>query len=185
MAEQILGQLERLGFPDVLLWLLAFAVIFGILSQTNMPKSKASRGIIAIGMATLVMLSAPANLITFLSSASSGLILVVIVILLLVAFVEAAGIKAVIKVPGKDEKGKPAIEYRKVPIFQAYGKYFAIVFVIVAIMIFLGAGGWGLLGLGNLTLKGIGSQSMVGIVFLAAVVIGVLWMIAESGKDEG
>jgi len=185
MAELLaLAELERLGFPDVLLWLLAFSVIFGLLSQTKMPKSKASRGIIAIGMATLVMLSAPPNLISFLSQASSGLILVVIALLVLISFTEAAGIRVNVIKAGKNEKGEMTLNPTKVPIFEAYGHLFAIAFVIVAVLIFLGAGGWQLLGFGDITLKGIGSESMLGIIFLAAVVIGVIWMIAESGKED-
>jgi hypothetical protein len=181
-----ISQLQRLGFPDVLLWLLTFAVLFGILSQTNLPRSRASRGIIAIGIATLVMLSAPPNLLVFLSEASSGLILVVIALLVIISFVETAGVKGVKRVPQFDEKGNyKGYKEEKVSIFQAYGKFFAVAFIIVAILIFLGSGGWSLLGFGSVTLKGIGSQSMLGIIFLAAVVIGVLWMIAESGKEEG
>ncbi|MEM5814856.1 MAG: hypothetical protein QXD77_03500 [Candidatus Aenigmatarchaeota archaeon] len=180
-GADMFGELQRLGFPDVLLWLLTFAVIFGILSQTQMPKSKASRGIIAIGIATLVMLSAPANLLLFLSEMSSGLVLVVIAVLILVAFVETAGVTATKQVARKDEKtGKTVFQNVSVPIFQAYGKIFAIIFVIIVMLIFLGAGGWQLLGFGNITPKGIGSESMLGIIFLAAVVIGVLWMIMES-----
>lgn len=171
----IITELERLAFPDILLWLLTFAIVFGILTQTKMPKSKAARGMISIAVALLVMFSAPTNLIAFLSQASSGLILVVIAILLLVAFFEVAGIK-----------GEPIIEEGKVvgrkSIFAQYPRAFAIAFVLVAIIIFLGAGGWDLLGFGGITPKQIGSQSMVGIIFIAAVMIGVVWLIAES-KD--
>lgn len=182
MADQLLGQLQRLGFPDVLLWLLTFAVIFGVLSQTQMPKSKASRGIIAIGIATLVMLSAPANLILFLSQASSGLILVVIALLVLIAFVETAGIgKTTMETWVANEKtGKYESKEISTTIFRKYAKLFGIALAIVAILIFLGSGGYQLLGFSDITLKGIGSESMLGIIFLAAVVIGVLWMIAES-----
>jgi len=172
----ILSELERLGFPDVLLWLLTFAIIFGVLTQSKMPKSSAARGILAIGIASLVMLSAPAGLIGFISEMSSGLILVVIVLLVLIAFFEAAGVKGE---EVYDEKGNKT--GRKTIIAQ-YPTYFGAALVIVAILVFLGAGGWNLLGFQNVTLKGMGSQSMTGIIFLAAVVIGVLWMIMESGK---
>jgi len=181
VADQLLGELERLGFPDVLLWLLTFAVIFGILSQTQMPKSKASRGIIAIGIATLVMLSAPANLILFLSQASSGLILIVIALLVLIAFVETAGVgKTKMKTIVFDKEGNPHEKEIETTIFRKYAKVFGIALAIVAILIFLGSGGYQLLGFGDITLKGMGAESMLGIIFLAAVVIGVLWMIAES-----
>ena len=48
MALESLQQLERLGFPDLLLWLLTFAVVYGVLSQAKVPKSAASRAIISI-----------------------------------------------------------------------------------------------------------------------------------------
>lgn len=182
---QILGELERLGFPDILLWLLTFAIVFGVLSQTKMPKSRAARGIISIAIAFLVMLSAPVNLIVFISQASSGLILVVIAILLLIAFFEAAGVKYKKTVMvGKDEKGNPVFEEQEMSIFEKYPKAFAISFVIIAILIFLGAGGWDLLGFGEVSLKGMGSQSIIGIVFIAAVILGVLWMIAETKEEK-
>lgn len=180
---QVLGELERLGFPDILLWLLTFAIVFGVLSQAKMPASKAARGIISIAIAFLVMLTAPANLVMFLSQASSGLILVVIAILLLIAFFEAAGIKTTVMTKMPDPKTGVLHDVPiETTVFKKYSKAFTIAFVIVAILIFLGAGGWDLLGLGEISLKGMGSQSIIGIVFLAAVILGVLWMIAES-KD--
>jgi hypothetical protein len=184
-STMIASQLQRLGFPDVLLWLLSFALVFGIMSQVELPKSRAARGIISIGIASLVMLTAPANLITFLSTVSSGLVLVVVAILLLVSFTEVAGLNKVEDVfIGKDEKGNPKFKKEKVNLLSKYSTFSIIAFLLIAIMIFLGACGWQLLGFGDLTLKGIGSQSMIGIIFLAAVMIGVLWMIAESGKKD-
>jgi len=179
---QIIGELERLGFPDILLWLLTFAIVFGILTQVKVPASKAARGIISIALAFLVMLTAPAGLIAFLSQASSGLILVVVAILLLIAFFEAAGIKAkkTFVVDYDEKTGRPITQEKEISIFAKYPKAFAIAFITIAILVFLGSGGWDLLGLGELSLKGMGSESMVGIIFLAAIILGVLWMIAES-----
>lgn len=176
---QILGELERLGFPDIMLWLLTFAVIFGILSQTKMPASKAARGIISISIAFLVMLTAPAELIVFLSQASSGLVLIVVAILLLISFIEAAGIKTTITVPRQDKEGNIIEGKMQTTIFKKYSTVFTIAFVIIAILIFLGSGGWELLGW-DISIRDMGSQSMTGIIFITAVIIGVLWMIVGS-----
>src|SRR3989338_6986589 len=59
MALETLTQLERLGFPDLLLWLLTFAIVYGVLSQIKMPKSAASRAIIGIVSGLFVFIFAP------------------------------------------------------------------------------------------------------------------------------
>gem|GEM_PF-4574610 len=123
-------------------------------------------------------------MIQFLSQTTSSLVLVVIMLLVLIAFVETAGVgKTSVKTIVTDEKGKTHEVDMPTTIFKKYSTVFGAALIIVAILIFLGAGGWQLLGLGNVTFKDLGSESMLGIVFLAAVVIGVIWMIAESKES--
>lgn len=177
MNGQIVTELERLGLPDILLWLLTFAIVFGLLSQIKIPRSPASRGMIAIAIAFLVILSAPAQLILFLSQASSSIILVVVALLVLIAFLEAAGIKTEIQVPVVKEGKVVDWKKKKISIFERYPKAFALAFIIIAILIFLGAGGWQFLGI---QMPPLGSESIMGIVFLIAIILGVVWMIAES-----
>src|SRR3989344_9635675 len=89
-----LTMLTNLGFPQILLWLLSFALIFGVLDQVKIPKDKPSRGIISIVVAFLVLFSVPTSLITTISSLSTNLILVILAVLTFIVFLEAAGVKA-------------------------------------------------------------------------------------------
>src|SRR3990172_5660582 len=85
-------ELERLGFADILLWLLTFAVVYGILSQVKVPATNAPRAIISIVAGFLVLLAVPTQLVDVLSNISSSLILVGLGILALVVFLEVAGV---------------------------------------------------------------------------------------------
>src|SRR3989344_7075079 len=93
MALDTLSQLERLGFPDLLLWLLTFAIVYGVLKQANMPKSEASRAIIAIVSGLFVLMASPASLITIISKMSTNLILIVLGLLVVIIFLEASKVK--------------------------------------------------------------------------------------------
>lgn len=171
--------LQRLGFPDMLLWLLTFAVVYGLLKQAQVPKSNASRGIISMVLAFIVMISAPVQMISVLSQMSSSLILVIVGILVLMVFFEVAGIKKqVIKETGKDKAGNPTYEKAgEITIFAAYSKVFLIAFIIIALLIFIAAGGLGLLGVGNINLSFENSSSLF---FIAIVVLAIIWLTYES-----
>ena len=91
MAE-FLTTLQNLGFPEILLWLLSFAIVYGVLHQVKLPQSNAARAIISIVIGFLVILSAPIEIISFLSKLSSALVMVVLGILILLVFLEIAGI---------------------------------------------------------------------------------------------
>jgi len=166
--------LTNLGFPQILLWLLSFALIFGVLDQVKIPKDKPSRGIISIVVAFLVLFSVPTSLITTISSLSTNLILVILAVLTFIVFLEAAGVKA-----GSGEYYHTGREVKSskepVTIFERYSKYFAIVFVIIAVLLFVGAGGLGLLGI-NLALP---QTSTTTLLFFAVIVLAVGWLIAN------
>ena len=169
--------LQNLGLPQILLWLLSFAVVNGILTQAKTPASAFARGIISIVLAFLVILSAPTSLTATLAQISSSIVLVLVGILLLVVFLEAAGAKSkVVKVTGKDEKGKPITEVEEITIFQEHGKAFAAVFLIIAILIFVNSGGLGLLGLQGIQIT---EQSTLSIAFFILILIAVAWMISD------
>ena len=97
--------------------------------------------------------------------------------MLLVVFLEAAGAKSkVVKVTGKDEKGKPITEVEEITIFQEHGKAFAAVFLIIAILIFVNSGVLGLLGLQGIQIT---EQSTLSIAFFILILIAVAWMISD------
>ncbi len=178
-----LAQLERLGFPDLLLWLLTFAVVYGVLSQAKVPKSAASRAIIAIVSGLFVLMAAPASLISVISKMSTNLIVLILGLLTLIVFLEAAGVhvgKNILKF-GKDEKGNPKSEQvsRQGKLFEKHPMEFAIILIVLAGLVFVGSGGLKLLG-GNISFSEV---NIVSVGFLVAVVLAVLVLYLEKGDD--
>lgn len=178
-----LTSLANLGFPEILLWLLTFAVVYGVLSQAGekgMPKSQGARAIIAIVSGFMVLFAAPTALLGVLTKMSSSLILVVVGLLILMVFLEVAGVKVGKKVIVVNEKGQKVSETSEnVRLHEKYGREFGIVLIIVAIAIFIGAGGLQLLGLQNIRFS---SQSATSVVFFGIILIAIVWMINEK-KD--
>ena len=171
---------ERLGLPDIILWLLTFSITYGLLSHADLPKSKAARAMISFVLAFFVMFSAPAALLATLTKMSSALILTVLGILVFIVFLEAVGMRVKIRVPTElDEKGKPK-EYgiKEINIFQAYSQYFIAAFVIIAILIFIASGGLNLLGW-NISFAWMNTTTAF---FLIAIIIAIFWLLMERGK---
>lgn len=172
-----LSLLQSMGLPEITLWLLSFAILYGILGQAEMPKSKASRMIISIVIAFFVVMSAPAQITDFLSKMTSNLVIVLIGVIVLLIFVEVAGVKAGKSVPVVDEKNKPTgeMKYVQTSIFEQYGYYFVAAFLIIAALIFANSGGLALLGW-NFNLS---PASTTTIIFIAILIIAVMWMVSE------
>ena len=169
----MIATLENLGLAEVMLWLLTFAVFYGILSKLEILKKEAS-AIVAFVIGFFVLLATPANLIAVLAKMSSSLILVILGILVLLVFIEVAGLKHR-EVVGQDKDGKPIFNF--VSLFTKHASVAAIAFIIIAILIFVGAGGLNLLGVNiNLT-----STSSMSILFFVVIILAVLWMI--QGKN--
>ena len=164
MAE-FLTTLQNLGFPEILLWLLSFAIVYGVLHQVKLPQSNAARAIISIVIGFLVILSAPIEIISFLSKLSSALVMVVLGILILLVFLEIAGIG----------KGGTLIKKHEV--------YFAAALVIIAVLVFVGAGGLQLIGFPQIDISG---QANVTIFFFIVIIVAIIWMVMEGKeKQEG
>ncbi len=191
MADIVSGIqfLERLGFADIVLWLLSFALVYGLLShigKKGMPESNVARAIIGIVAAFFVLLSVPAQLITILSSMSTGLILLVIGILVFMVFIELAGVR-VGKHLGEPEMkdGKPTGKLKIIDAtgkpFEKHPEVFAILLIIFAVIIFVAAGGLNLLGL-NILLN---SSSTTTLLILGVIVLAVYWLIKEKPKEGG
>ncbi len=172
-----LSLLQSMGLSEITLWLLSFSILYGILGQAEIPKSKASRMIISIVIAFFVVMSAPTQITTFLSQMTSNLVIVLIGILALLIFVEVAGVKATKMVEEVDEKGKGTgkPKYIQISIFEQYGYYFVAAFLIIAALIFANSGGLALLGW-NFNLS---PASTTTIIFIAILIIAVMWMVSE------
>lgn len=175
--------LMNLGFPEIMLWLLTFAVVHGILTQVKIPDSPGARAIIAMVSGFLVLFSAPAQLIAVMSQMASSLLLVVIGLLVLIIFLEIVGLqtgKVVLEQVGTDKEGKPITKQKPASLFQAYPLLFAIILIAIAVLVFTSSGGLELLGF-----KGIALPTNIGSwVFLLIMIGAIGWMMMESkGKQ--
>ncbi len=167
--------LSSMGLPEILLWLLSFAVFFGVLEKVKFIPNKEINAIISIVVAFLVLLATPIELLAVLSSMSQSLILLVLGVIVLLVFLEVAGIKHYEYSKDKDGNVTPI----EVSFFSANPKVTAIGFLIIAILIFVGSGGLELLGW-QVDLTSTLSTSML---FFVVVILAILWMITESGKS--
>ncbi len=172
--------LERLGFADIVLWLLSFALVYWLLShigKKGMPESNVARAIIGIVAAFFVLLSAPAQLIMVLSSMSTGLVLLVIGILVFMVFIELSGVRL-----GKYESVPGgAIEHQAgQKVFEKHTQFFAVLLILFAIIVFVAAGGLNLLGF-NILLN---SSTTMTLLILGVIILAVYWLINEKPKEQ-
>jgi len=179
MAISIFTSLQNLGIAQILLFLLSFAIVYGLLKQYKIPNSNAAQAMIGLAVAFLVLMAAPVALVNVLTEMSANLILVAVGLLVLIVFLEVAGIQEkVTVVKGKDKDGKPITEERNVKIFEKYGYAFAIILGIIAILIFINAGGLGLIGMQNINLSG---ASTTTVIFFIIILLAIFWLIGEKG----
>ncbi|MFB6088214.1 MAG: hypothetical protein ABEK36_00365 [Candidatus Aenigmatarchaeota archaeon] len=152
--------LENFGFfAYILPWLLTLAIVYGILEHYDMPKSKSARGVISI-VAAFMVLPAGSLIQPFLIGIVKNLIVVAVGILVAIIFVELLGYKA-----GGNEN-----------IFEKHPREFGIVLIIIAILVFVGAGGLEMLGF-----EFQASENLITLLFfLAFLAIGVWWITAEE-----
>lgn len=177
MAADILTTLQVLGITDLLLWLLSFAIIFGILQQINLPNSKAARAIISVVIAFFVLMSPLRNAMGVLSSMSTGMLMIILAFIVLLAFAELGGVMHTKKGKhnfGKDAKGNDIIGEitEGIDLFTKHNYILAITFILIAILIFVSSGGMAALGI---TLPyGLDTTSAI---FFIAIIIAIIWLI--------
>lgn len=178
--------LDRLDFPVIVLWLLSFALVYGLLShigKKGMPESNIARAIIGIVAAFFVLMSVPVQLISVLSSMSTGLVLLVIGILVFMVFIELVGVR-VGKYTGDPEMkdGKPTGKYKQIgepgKLFETHSHVFAILLIIFALLVFVAAGGLNLLGF-NIFLN---SSTTTTLLIIGVIVLAVYWLIKEKNE---
>lgn len=161
-VESLIVNLRAIGFQLVLLWLLTLAVVYGILSHMELPKSLSARGVIAIVSAFMVLLAAAGTQAAdFISNLVTSSILVAFGLLVAMIFLEITGTK----VGGEH-------------IFAKHPKFFAAALLILAILIFIGAGGLSLLNIPVFAL----SDPLIAIIFFLLIMVASIWiLIKESG----
>ena len=143
-------------------WMLTLAIVYGILEHYKIPQSQSARGVISLVAAFLVLPLAP-SLAAFLTGMVKGLLVVGVGILVALIFVELLGYKV-----GKGEN-----------IFEKYPVGFGIVMIIIAILVFVSAGGLKLL---NFNIA-IGDDVLAALFFLGVMALGVWWMTAKGSGD--
>ncbi len=155
IGEIVTGEFFVYLFP----WMLTLAIVYGILEHYKMPQSQSARAVISLVAAFLVLPLAP-SLSGFLTGLVGGLLVVGVGILTALIFVELLGYKV-----GKGEN-----------IFEKHPVGFGIIMILIAIMVFVGAGGLELL---NFQVE-LGNDVLAALFFLGAMTLGVWWMTAKE-----
>jgi hypothetical protein len=159
--EVFIESLRQAGFMLVLLWLLTLSVVYGILSHVNIPKSKTVQGVIAIAVSFLVLLAAAAGpAAVFVSNLVTAGIVIVFGLILVVIFFEFLGL----------ERPK---------VFGAHPKFFGLALIVLLILIFIGAGGLGILNIPSIQI----TTPIVAVLFFLIVMAVAVWVLMkETGK---
>ncbi|MCK4634758.1 MAG: hypothetical protein KAT37_02705 [Candidatus Aenigmarchaeota archaeon] len=155
-------------FVYILPWLLTFAIVFGILGHYEIPKNKSARAIIAIALAFFVMPVA-APVVAILGQLGMGLVMLFAGLLFILILFEMTGIKHF----GKGiDKG---IDARQ-KITEKYYRGFGVALAILAIMVFIGAGGLGYLGYSVPTIN-------YPLVFFIGIIVLMIWWMVKEGEE--
>jgi len=164
--------LTGLGLPEVLLWVLSFAVVYGILTKVAIFKTKAPAALVSIIVGFMILLAVPGSVISVIATMSTGLIVAAIGFLVILSLIEVGNIKGT-----KMAEDKAGNKYHQ-PMhpFAAHGTIMTIIVIGVAALIFWMSGGAALIGLGALPAIGAGSWLLI------IVGLAVLWMFSE--KEE-
>ena len=162
-------------FTYVLPWLLTFAIVYGILSHVGdkgMPESKAARAVIGLVLAFIVAPVMSPWVSVFMGMMGS-LMVVISGLLVLIVFLEVMGVSKDV-ITGSDKDGKPITE--KKSIFEVHGKWFAILFIIIGVMVFISSGGLEALGW---TVPASLVYNWPLMFFLAIIALAIWWMASE------
>lgn len=160
--QTVIMNLRAGDFPLILLWLLTLAVVYGILSHVNLPQSKPARGVISIVAAFMVLFAAasgPAAL--FVENIVVSGIVIAFGLLIVMIFLEITGAK---------EGGAH--------IFAKHPLFFGIAILVLAILIFIGAGGLGILNLPTIRI----TDPLVAVLFFLAVMVMAIWVLMKETK---
>ncbi len=158
--------LTNIALPEILLWLLTYAIVYGILQQVNIPQSKSARTIIAIVSGFLVLMAYPEEIITVLSKMAASMVLVILALLILVVLIETVGL---------DESAKPYKHSLMSKIFMAF-------IVVLVVLIFVHSGGLRILGIS--TGGGVGNIDWNSILFILVVIGAIWWLSSEGGGGK-
>ena len=162
--EDLIINLKAIGFQLVLLWLLTLAVVYGVLSHLELPKSITARGVISIVSAFMVLVAAAGTQAAdFISTLVTSSVLVAFGLMIAMIFLEITGAKA----DGQH-------------IFAKHPRFFGAALIILAILIFIGAGGLGLLNIPIFAL----SDPLIAIIFFLLIMVASVWILVKESGDK-
>ncbi|MFH0929429.1 MAG: hypothetical protein V1818_03680 [Candidatus Aenigmatarchaeota archaeon] len=162
--EDMIKGLRAAGFQLVLLWLLTLAIVYGVLSHLNLPKSISTRGVIAIVSSFMVLIAAAGTqAANFVSTLTTSSIVVAFGLMIAMIFLEITGAKV-----------------GDVHIFGKYPKFFAGAIIVLFILIFIGAGGLGILNLPSIGFSL--SDPLLAIVFFLIIMVASIWILVKESK---
>jgi hypothetical protein len=160
--EDMIVNLRAMGFQLVLLWLLTLAVVYGILSHLELPKSITTRGVISIVSSFLVLVAvAGTQAANFVSNLATSSIVIAFSLMVLMIFLDITGTKA-----GGEH------------IFAKYPKFFAAALIIIAILVFVGAGGMSFIAIPSISI----STPIVAIGLFLIVMMASVWILFKEGE---
>ncbi len=178
LDASLLAPLERLGFGDIVLWLLSFALIYGILSQIKVPNNSSAQAIIALVVAFFVLMAAPSGLVSTISNLSIALLVGLLGILVLLIFIEVGGVQHARqgKKVVQGEHGPveiPIIEEAK--LFTKHPRQTAAILITLVALMFVGAGGLDSIGIALPA-----GVDPLGALFMAVIAVAVIWMLTQK-----
>jgi len=157
--------LTGLGLPQVLLWVLTFAVVFAVLTKAKI-FGKAPAALISIVAGVFVLMAAPNALVAIIGAMSTGLLVIATGALVLVSLIEVAGAEWIIQTnEGPKGTGQNWLKGHSTAVAFA-------VLILTAAVFFL-SGGAALVGIG-IPAFGMGTWLLI------LVGIAVLWMFSEA-----
>ena len=162
--QDLILNLRAEGFPLLLLWVLTLAVVYGILSHVDLPKSKVVRGTISIVAAFMVLFAAAAGpAVQFVENIMVAGIVIAFGLLLVMIFLEITGAK-----------------HDGAHIFATHPKFFGVAFIVLLALIFIGAGGLGLLNIPAIRI----TEPTVAILFFVAIMVATIWILMKEGSND-
>jgi len=160
--ETLILNLRASGFPLILLWLLTLSVLYGILSHIDIPRSKTARGVISIVAAFMVLFAAASGpAAVFIENIVVSGIVIAFGLFIVLIFLEISGAKS-----------------DGVHIFAKHPIFFGAALLILAILIFIGAGGLGILNLPAIRI----TEPLLAIVFFLVVMVVAIWILMKETK---
>ena len=150
------------GLPEILLWVLSFAVIY---TFANRIMGKKPAALVSIALGFFVLMAAPAALITAIAGMSTGFLALSVGLIVVVAIISMV---RPVQVVGKDKDGNPITA----DWLGAHSTAVAVVLIALAGLIIWTYGGAQLIGITSLP--------AIGAVPAILVIVGaaVLWMLS-------